>query len=117
MGKFVDEKFVKEMKLSKSELDSFEKMINIAEKANKNTRDFIETNEYKAFTPVAALAVSVVNLTFNLFGNVAAPNEDLQHNLKIAIKKFNELESSVDDEPGLDFYSDLRKKIIEAKKK
>jgi hypothetical protein len=54
MGKFVDEKFVKEMKLSKSELDSFEKMINIAEKANKNTRDFIETNEYKAFTPVAA---------------------------------------------------------------
>ena len=118
MANPMDQNFISDMKLSRNELESFERLVNMAEKSEKSTIEFINSSELLAFTPAAALAVGVLNLAISVYteyGIIATPG-DLQHGIKRVIKKMCEIEESSPDNPSLDFYAALRKKIALAKK-
>lgn len=111
--------FFKDMKLSRQEIETFEKYVTTIEKAQKNGVEFLNA-DVLAFTPAALLVVAVAKFAYDVYqdyGTIAADPHDFQVHFKSIIKELSALESMDQDSPSLDTYARLRKDLICAKKK
>lgn len=110
--------FFKDMKLTKNEIQTFEKYVGVMERAQKNSVEFINS-EALAFTPAALLVVAVAKFVYDVYqdyGAVATDPREFQTHFKSIIKDLNRLEELDGDVPSLDVYARLRKTLIAAKK-
>jgi hypothetical protein len=112
------QEFFKEMNLTKSEINTFEKYVTLIESAQKNGVEFLNS-EVLAFTPAALLVVAVAKFAYDVYqdyGVIARDPKDFAVHFKNIIKELSKLEDLDDDAPSLDTYARLRQDLLIAKK-
>lgn len=111
--------FMKSMNLSSEEISTFEKYVNLIERAEKNSVDFFKDKDTLAFTPAALLVVAVAKFAYDVYqdyGRIAADPADFQVHFKRVIKQLHQFESASDNAPSLDSYAIMRQELLVAKK-
>jgi hypothetical protein len=111
--------FIEKMNLSREEIATFEKYVDMMENAEKNGIKFMNDPSVLAFTPGALLFVAVAKFVYDVYqdyGAIAANPTDLQVNFKQIIKQLHVLENATEDAPSMDAYSAMRREIMSAKK-
>ena len=111
--------FIKGMNLSKVEIETFERYVDLIEKAQKNSVEFFNDKERLAFTPAALLVVAVAKFAYDVYqdyGVVARTPAEFQVHFKKVIQELCEIEAmSEEGAPNLDTYAKLRKDLLDAK--
>ncbi len=112
--------FIKGMNLSKAEIDTFERYVDLIEKAEKNSVAFFHDADQLAFTPAALLVVAVAKFAYDVYqdyGHSVVNASDFQAHFKGVIKELCRIEEMSDKgAPSLDTFAQLRKDLLEAKK-
>jgi hypothetical protein len=110
------------MNLTREEIQTFEKYVNLIEQAEKNGISFIGEAQRQAFTPGALLAVAVARFVYDVvrdYGGfvIAQEQTDFQSAMKGIIKDLHEFDSSTEDAPTLDIFAKVRRDLAISKKK
>jgi hypothetical protein len=113
--------FIKGMNLSREELESFEKFVDMVEKAEKNPVGFSKS-DMVAFTPAAALGIAVAKFAYDAYMDyrhswLTAPDQDFEFQVKELARGLHRVEIEANsDAPSFDTYAKLRKTLQDARK-
>lgn len=110
--------WIREIKLSRDEIATLEKYVNVIERADKSKVDFLSSgsSEFK-FTPLAMLVLAVVRFVYDVYrdyGSKAFEQTEFPHVLKDVVQSLRKIESLSADNPSLDIYAKLRRDLAEA---
>src|SRR5438128_6314918 len=110
MAKNANPDFIRGMNLTKEEIETLERHLDILERANKNSAEFLSSGQAR-FTPVALLVVAVAKFVYDVYqdyGAMARDPREFQDQFKRIVKELRRIEDAGDDLPGLDVYARLR---------
>ncbi len=112
--------FIRNMRLSRQELDVVDRYVGIIEQATKSRLDFIRDGGGQvAWTPGALLVVAVAKFAYDVYqdyGKVAVSPDDFQLHFKSIARELAALEQAGEDSVGLDTFARLRADLLDAKK-
>jgi hypothetical protein len=122
MSKIKKAEFFSTMNLTPQEIQTFEKYVNLIEKAEKNGVNFVHESELKAFTPAGLLVVAVARFVYDVvrdYGGFLIDQEqpDFQLIMKGIIKELGNIENSDGDAPSLDVFASVRRDLALSRKK